>query len=439
VLHYRAANLSILNELPDLLMESKVAKTRKLDIYWFTVSYKRLFLWITAVLLFIACGGFALFKDYVIAKLDKLFQAEGASESDNTQRSGRFVSIIGTVKVKKANSIQWATADLQTVLESGDYIQASADSYARIVFPEGTTYLMKPDSLIVVQENSEDPQTATKKVSVRVTSGSIDLSTPRRESGSATSEVSAAFATAQLNQESRMAVESDPTKKMAQFSVHRGSAKIIKGTEAVQIGPYERVTANEDKLTKEKLLAPPELLTPNNIKPIIAREGTTRVEFSWSPVSGAARYRIRVSNSSVFNKVLKDEIVKQGTKYVTSGLEEGTYYWAVSSIDGKNNSSRESDPNKFTMISKSAKDGASDVFLTVDQVLRISNIFEIIGRTDPGASVIVNEEPVPLGSADGSFKHFTSPLPHKGKNVITITAQDRSGNLKTLKREVFID
>jgi Glucodextranase, domain B len=77
--------------------------------------------------------------------------------------------------------------------------------------------------------------------------------------------------------------------------------------------------------------------------------------------------------------------------------------------------------------------------LSVDQVLRISNIFEIIGRTDPGASVMVNEEPVPLVSADGSFKHFTSPLQHKGKNIITITAQDRSGNFKTLKREVFID
>ncbi len=422
-------------------MESKITKPRRLEVYWFTVPYKRLFLWIAGILLFAFFGGFALFKDYVVAKLDKIMQAEQGSETDNTQRSGRFTSIIGTVKVKKANAIQWTTADMQTVLESGDYIQASSDSYAKIIFPEGTTYVMKPDSLIVVQENSEDPQTATKKVSVRVTSGAIDLSTPRRESGKSTSEVSAAFATAQVNQESRMAVESDPATKTAQFSVHKGFAKIVKGTESYQIGPYERVTAHEDKLIKEKLLAPPELLLPNNIKPIISREGTTRIEFSWSPAAAAAAYRIRVSNSSVFTKasILREEVVREGTKYSTSGLEEGTYYWAASSIDAKNNSSRDSDPNKFTVIAKSSKDRESDVFLSVDQVLRISDIFEIIGRTDPGATVIVNEEPVPLVSADGSFKHFTSPLPHKGKNIITITAQDRSGNLKTLKREVFID
>jgi hypothetical protein len=434
-----AANLSILNELRHSFVESKVAKARKLEVYWFTVSYKQLFLWIAAVLLFASFGGFALFKDYVLAKLDRMIQVEGTSKTDSPQKSGRFMSLIGTVKVKKADAIQWTTADMQTVLEAGDYIQASSDSYARIIFPEGTTYLMKPDSLIVVQENSEDPQTATKKVSVRVTSGSIDLSTARREAGKSTSEVSAAFATAQVEQESRMAVESNPATKSAKFLVHKGHARVAKGTESYQIGAYESVTAHENNLIKEKVIAPPELLGPNNIKPIIVREGATRIEFSWSPVAGATAYRIRVSNSSVFSKTLREEVVRQGTKYATSGLEEGTYYWAVSSVDTKNNNSRESDPNKFTVINKSSKDRESDVFLSVDQVLRISNIFEIIGRTDRGASVMVNEEPVPLVAADGSFKHFTSPLPHKGKNIITITAQDRSGNFKTLKREVFID
>ena len=330
--------------------------------------------------------------------------------------------------------------DSQTVLESGDYIQTSSDSYARIIFPEGTTYLMKPDSLIVVQENSEDPQTSAKKVSVRVTSGSIDLSTARREVSTSTSVVTAASATALVNQESRLAVESNPALKTAQFLVHKGSARVVKGAESYQIGPYESVTAQETKLIKEKVIAPPELLMPNNVKPVIAHEGAaTKVEFSWSPAPGAVSYKIRISDSSVFSKVLREEVIKQRSTYLSSGLDEGTYYWAVSSIDAQNKSSRESDPNKFTLINRSSYDRESDLFLSVDQVLRISNIFEIIGRTDPGATVVINEEPVPLMSADGTFKHFTSPLPHKGKNIITITAQDRSGNSKTLKREVYID
>jgi hypothetical protein len=55
----------------------------------------------------------------------------------------------------------------------------------------------------------------------------------------------------------------------------------------------------------------------------------------------------------------------------------------------------------------------------------------------PGATVVIDDEPVPSVSADSSFKHFTCPLPHKGKNIITITAHARSGDSKTLKREVY--
>ncbi len=421
-------------------MESRVAKSKRLEVYWFTVSYKQVLLWVAAILLTAGLGGFAFFRDYIVRRYNQLVESEGSAKTGHTLKSGRFVNIVGTVKIKKSDSIQWVSADLQTTLEAGDYIQTSSDSYARIIFPEGTTYRMQPDSLIVVQENSEDPQTSAKKISVRVTSGAIDLSTAKRDVASSTSEVSAASATALVNQESRVAVESNPALKTAKFLVQKGSAKVTRGKESFQIGPYERVTAEENRLTREQVMAPPELLSPNSIRPVIARDGTaTKIEFSWSPVQEAETYKIRISNSSIFSKVLKEEIVKQKTRYVTAGLDEGTYYWAVSSIDSNNNSSRESDPNKFTLINRSSNDRESDLFLSIDQVIRISNIFEIIGRTDPGASVVINEEPVPLMSADGGFKHFTSPLPHKGKNIITITSQDRSGNSKTIRREVYVD
>ena len=414
------------------------AKSRKLEIYWFTVSYKQILLWVTPIVLVASFGGFALFKNYIIRKYNELVESEAHGRAISAKRNGYFSSLIGTVKVKKFNSVQWANADTQTVLEEGDYIQTSSGSFASIVFPDGTTYRMKQDSLIVVQENSEDPQTLAKKVSVRVTSGSIDLSTVRKEVGSSTTVVSAATATAFVNSESRMAVESNPATKTAQFSLQRGSGRIVSGSNTSPIGPYEKVTAIEGRLTKEKMLGPPGLLTPNNIKPVVAREGTgTKIEFTWSPVSEAVAYRLRISNSSVFSKILREGIVQQ-TRYVTSGLEEGTYYWTVSSIGGNDKTSRESDPNKFTLINKSFKEKETDVFLSVE-IIRISNIFEIIGRTDPGASVVINEEPVAPMASDGSFKHFTSPLPHKGKNLITIAAQDRSGNSKTLRKEVYVD
>jgi hypothetical protein len=419
-------------------MESKAGKSKRREIYWFTISYKQIFLWSSAILLLTFLGGFAFFKDYIIKKYNELVQNEGVVKATTTKRNGYFSNIVGSVKVKKFDSVQWVSADSQTVLDEGDYIQTSSSSFANIVFPDGTTYRMKQDSLIVVQENSEDPRTLAKKVSVRVTSGAIDLSTVRREVSSSTTTVSAASATASVGPESRMAVESNPATKTGTFSLQRGSARVVSGSVSTEIGAYEKITAAEGQLKKEKLLAPPDLLEPNNVRPVIARQGlATKVEFRWSAVPEAVAYKLKVSNSSVFSKTLREETVRQ-PRYVTSGLEEGTYYWSVSSIDAKNKTSRDSDANKFTVINKSFKEKEFDVFLTVE-IIRISNIFEIIGRTDPGASVVINEEPVTVMSADGSFKHFTSPLPHKGKNLITITAQDRSGNTKTLRKEVYVD
>jgi hypothetical protein len=420
-------------------MESRVGKGRRLEVYWFTVSYKQVLLWTTVILLVLSFGGFAFFKEYVVEKYSSFLESDKVAKAGTQLRSGRFVNITGSVKVKKSNAVQWINADPQTLLEAGDYIQTSSDSYALIIF-EGTNYKMKPDSLIVVQENSEDPRTSTKKVSVRVSSGAIDMSTARREVSQSTSEVSAASATAQVDHDSRMAVESDPSSKSANFSVQKGVARISRGKETYSLGPYEKVTVDPAKLVKEKIMAPPELLTPNHVRPVITREGmNSKVEFSWNPVSQAAAYKIRISNSSIFSQVLREEVVRNKNSYVTSGLEEGTYYWAVTSIDAKNSNSRESDPNKFTLINKTGNSRESVVYLSILQVTQISNIFEIIGRTDPGASVMINEEPVPLMSGDGTFKHFTSPFPEKGKNLITITAQDRSGNSKTIKREVYIE
>ena len=49
-----------------------------------------------------------------------------------------------------------------------------------------------------------------------------------------------------------------------------------------------------------------------------------RVEFSWSPVPDAIAYRFRVSNSSVFSKVLKDEVVR--AKYAICLVRSGRGY-----------------------------------------------------------------------------------------------------------------
>ena len=60
------------------------------------------------------------------------------------------------------------------------------------------------------------------------------------------------------------------------------------------------------------------------------------------------------------------------------------------------------------------------------------NVAEIIGRTEPGAALIINGQPVPNIQPDGSFRFFTEPLA-QGSQTIVITGQNRRGGT-TIKR-----
>jgi hypothetical protein len=50
---------------------------------------------------------------------------------------------------------------------------------------------------------------------------------------------------------------------------------------------------------------------------------------------------------------------------------------------------------------------------------------------------MVNGQQVPVLHSDGSFEFFTPPL-SDGENVITITAQNSKGGVKTTQRKVVI-
>jgi hypothetical protein len=72
-------------------------------------------------------------------------------------------------------------------------------------------------------------------------------------------------------------------------------------------------------------------------------------------------------------------------------------------------------------------------------VVQHGRVLEVVGRTEPGSLVIINNEQVFSIAADGTFRHFTSPLPRSGANQITITAQNRKGDTNTIRKNIVIE
>jgi hypothetical protein len=114
-------------------------------------------------------------------------------------------------------------------------------------------------------------------------------------------------------------------------------------------------------------------------------------------------------------------------------LSEGDYYWTVTSLNGEE--SQQSETNQFSVV---RQENAGELLLVVERTVQHGRVIEIIGRTEPGATVLVNNEPVFSVAPNGSFKHFTSPLSNTGPNRITVTAQNSEGKLATVRKTISI-
>jgi hypothetical protein len=57
-------------------------------------------------------------------------------------------------------------------------------------------------------------------------------------------------------------------------------------------------------------------------------------------------------------------------------------------------------------------------------------VAEIIGKTEPGAALIVNGQSVANIAPDGSFRHFTEPLEPGQHTIVVIGSNRRGGTAK---------
>jgi hypothetical protein len=404
--------------------------------YWTTVTYRSVILLaLTAFILLIALWALLWREsfDSVLAKLG------GSGETKTKVQEvphARFVNLDGTVRVKKRDAVQWTNGDYGTSLEEGDIVQTGSNGIARVTFVDGTTYVVKPDTLIVIEQHAALDNRATK-VAVQVSSGAVDLSTGSWEVPGSSSEVRFENAVARMQQNTRAVIRQDPKANIHEITVSEGAAAVSKGQQTIQVGPYERAGFADPNasLNKEKVIAPPKLMRPRNLEPIISTSPPDEVlRFEWSGVEQARGYHLRVSTSPLFTSVVLDKKVT-ATSFNARGLEAGEYYWTVSAVDARNQESQESEANRFTLAQQAA---AEQLLLVIDTMIQHGRVIEIVGRTEAGATVTINAEPVAYVGPDGRFKHFTSPLPSAGAHTITIVAQNRRGEVVTRKKTVYV-
>jgi hypothetical protein len=412
-------------------------KIHRVEVYWTAVTYKTVAVYVILFASIVLVALSLTLPNWYSTAYSKLSNAVGNPEAEAIsveQRQAKFVNLDGKVQVKKVNSVQWVEADFHTPLDKGDLIQTGSDGAARITFADGTEYTVKSGSLVTVEENSmgNDRPTSSK---VRINTGEVNLATPNWTSPDSKAAVSVEDATAQLHSNSRAAVKADPEKKESEIVVSGGSAEVKRGQETVELAQWQKANISTGSpIQKSNLLAPPDLIAPLNLAPIVVENPkTSSVQFEWKAVPDAVSYTLRISTTAMFTKTVTDAKVATTSAEIT-GLDGGDYFWNVYATDAKKQNSEISETFKFTLATQGK---TQDMVLQIVSTQIHGRVVEIIGRTEPGAALIVNGQSVPNIAPDGSFRHFTEPL-EPGPHTIVVIGQNRRGGTNQQKVTIVV-
>ena len=342
----------------------------------------------------------------------------------------KFVSFDGDVRVVRAATRETIQARGDTQLYPGDIVQTQGDSRARILLVDGSTLIVRPNSVVTIRDNTSAADGGRTRVRVAVDRGQINVRTESQAEGMS-------------NVVETMLTENQLTGQTgASFGVHEDHTEDIR----VSTGQIEMSTSGGEKTTvrggeylainqsgnvarRERLLDVPMPTGPANLEKIsVGGNGAASVALNWQhPASGVvAHYRVEVATSPFFvqaGKVMERDQIP-ATRFDAGDLRGGVYFWRVRAVAASGQTSEWSEPQKF-IVAAAGGTGEAVTMRNLSVEYVAGNIYLVRGRSQPGNTVRVGERST-LADSTGAFQlQITAP---KGTREIIVEAEDTQGN-----------
>jgi hypothetical protein len=403
---------------------------------WFTISYRTLYI-IGGVLIAVAgAAGYYYFARGPVT--DPALAARPVAPAQSA--SARFTSIEGNIKVKAVGSVEWITADKALVLNRGDRVKTGPGSTAEITFFDGTLVHVRPDSIIMIEETSENPATKERRVAWNISSGEVFFNTSNRNAEGSRTDITTPLTRLSATNEAKGNVKVDDSGAgdIRIFAAAKPVEIETKGGEKLTLTANESVKVDVDGKAAAKMALPgtPVLQAPPNQTDISypdPQHATTLL--AWRPVAGAVAYHFQIDYSASFNRPIKDMPAWKENSLELRGLDVGRYYWRVAAVDKQNIEGNFSDFSRFSVTRPSGNSVAGPPLVIEAFDLR-TNILQVKGRTEPGATVSVNSQPLDV-QADGSFNEFIS-LDKPGTQDVVVRAVGVNGGVSTQHKTVTV-
>ena len=344
--------------------------------------------------------------------------------SEIPANSARIVSFEGDVRITRSATRETILVTKETYVAAGDTIQTQSDGRALVQMIDGSMYSVRPNSTVVIRDNSSI--FGGTNVRVSLDDGQLNVRTEQQQENTE-NVVEMMESETSLQSQTDASFNADAARHGGEIRISRGSVETSIGGDRSTISANEFASINQGKLSaKEKLLGPPQLSVPSNMSQVVDGAGSgVTVTFAWQddssiPVSG---YYLQVARSPFFasDSILVDRGSLTARDFRLAGLSPGTYYWRLKTTSRSGQTSEWSDPWRFNVIRRGTSPSIDVVEWRVERVG--GNVYIVTGRTNPGLVVRTQGREVFAGS-DGAFRlQISTPL-----SEVAIETSDDKGN-----------
>jgi hypothetical protein len=264
-----------------------------------------------------------------------------------------YATFEGTVRVVRAGTRETIFATEDTRLQPGDTVQTEANGRASIKLADGSTLLVRPNSVVTVSENAGASVGSAARVRVAVAGGQVSVNT-EAQTPATSNVVETPLAGNRLSAQTAVSFDVHEDKS-EEVRVSSGVvARDTRGTRTtIQAGEYVAFDQAGEVNRREQLLDAPVPYAPaDGAKIRLPAEGTAVVTLQWTqPQAATASYHVEIASSPFFVKAgivfERDQLV--APKLIVTALGPGTYYWRVRAVAPKGQTSEWCAPQKFTI------------------------------------------------------------------------------------------
>lgn len=402
-----------------------------IHLEWVAVRHRTLWV-LTVSFLALGAAGLGLYWWFTSGSLLGQNRAGSAERTSDTEDSARFIELNGTVKVRISGSYEWVDANRDLSLHRNDTVRTVGKSSARIRLFDGTEYLVKPDTIFMIEVMHEDPRTRVRQVAVKLTAGQVNLQTPIRNVKGSRSELATPTTEASFDERTVADVAFDESSQVTDLAVFQGSTRLRAGGQEVKLETRQAVEIRGEVISEiVNLPGIPVLESPAHLSHLVhANPDRENTMLRWRQVSEARRYLVELDRTPNFTE--PQEFQVRRARVAVPGLRPGAYFWRVRSIDADKREGGFSNFAKFTITRRAAELKAPPLRLSQPTV-SYDGLVTVEGITDPDAVVEVNDKRVKV-NLDGTFRHYFT-IDRPGQHPVVVKAYKRGGG--TAEKTVY--